>query len=206
MPNTIMRKIAAVLLPACLLAGPVPAAAEPGIDTATLSESKVAMLDASQAGAAGKSFLAATIIDAPLPALCAIIQDFSGYPGFMPSVAKTVVTRGADATLVDMTLKLPMGKSKRYRLKMDAKSSAQLCQLSWKMLPSAGLTPDQTIADTTGYWQLTPAPADKRKTVVKYFVYTDPGPVPIGMGWIVDSLSKDSLPKTLEALRAKAAR
>jgi hypothetical protein len=202
-----MRQITLLLLPACLLAGPARAGAEPGIDTATLSESRVAMLDASQPGAAGKSFLAATIIDAPLPALCAIIQDFSGYPGFMPSVAKTVVTRGADAApLVDMTLKLPMGKVKRYRLKMEAKSNAQLCQLSWKMVPSAGVKPDESIADTTGYWQLTPAPLDKRKTVVRYFVYTDPGPVPIGMGWIVDSLSKDSLPKTLEALRGKAAR
>ena len=201
-----MRKITALLLPACLLAGPAHAGAEPAIDPATLSESKVAMFDASQAGAPGKSFLAATIIDAPLPALCAIIQEFSGYPDFMPSVAKTVVTRGADAaTLVDMTLKLPMGKIKRYRLKMEAKSSEQLCQLSWKMVPSAGVKPDESIADTTGYWQLTPAPFDKRKTVVRYFVYTDPGPVPLGMGWIVDSLSKDSLPKTLEALRAKAA-
>ncbi|WP_273671583.1 hypothetical protein [Janthinobacterium fluminis] len=194
-----------LLLPACLCCGA--SRAEPAIDAATLSESKVTLQEVGKAGAAGKSFLAATIIDAPLPSLCAIIQNFADYPSFMPSVAKTAVTRGADAAvLVDMTLQLPLGKVKKYRLKMEAKSGAQLCQLAWKMVPSAGLKQEETIADTSGYWQLTPAPADKLKTVVRYFVYTDPGPVPMGMGWIVDSLSKDSLPKTLEALRAKAGR
>lgn len=201
-----MRQITALLLSACLLAGPA-LATEPGIDPATLSESKVSMLDVGKAGASGKSFVAATIIDAPLPNLCAIIQNFADYPSFMPSVEKTAVARGADeATLVDMTLKLPLGKVKKYRLKMTPKSAPKSCQLAWKMVPWPGLKPEETIADTSGYWQLTPAPADAHKTVVKYVVYTDPGPVPLGMGWIVDSLSKDSLPKTLEALRAKAVR
>jgi hypothetical protein len=36
-------------------------------------------------------------------------------------------------------------------------------------------------------------------------VYADPGPVPFGFGWIVDMMSKRSLPRTLEALRARAA-
>ncbi|MES2261625.1 MAG: hypothetical protein V4724_24175 [Pseudomonadota bacterium] len=191
-------------LPAYLLCGA--ACAQPAIDTASLSESKVALRDVSQAGAAGKSFVAATIIDAPLLKLCAIIQDFQDYPSFMPSVSKTAVARGADASsLVDMTLSLPLGKIKKYRLKMTPDSGAQQCRLAWKMQPWPGVKQEETINDTTGYWQLTPAPADSRKTVVQYFVYTDPGPVPLGMGWIVDSLSKDSLPKTLEALRTKAA-
>ncbi|HAT30764.1 MAG TPA: hypothetical protein DCW29_07900 [Janthinobacterium sp.] len=202
-----MPTLKTLLLPALLLGAAIHAvhAAQPAIDPASLSESAVAMRDVSAPGAAGKSFLAATIIDAPLPALCGIIGNFAGYPGFMPSVDKTRVTHGADgAALVDMTLKLPLGKIKRYRLRMEPKSGPQSCHLAWKMVPSEGLKADETIADTTGYWQLTPAP-DKNKTVVTYFVFTDPGPVPMGMGWIVDSLSKDSLPKTLEALRAKAA-
>ncbi|MET3132734.1 ribosome-associated toxin RatA of RatAB toxin-antitoxin module [Oxalobacteraceae bacterium GrIS 1.11] len=195
-----------LFLPALLLCGAVQADMPPGIDMANLSESSIAMSDVSKPGASGKSFVAATIINAPLPRLCALIQDFANYPSFMPGVDQTRVTRAADdASLVDMTLKLPLGKVKKYRLKMEARSSTQLCHLAWKMVPSEGLKQEETIADTTGYWQLTPAPADKNKSVVKYFVYTDPGPVPLGMGWIVDSLSKDSLPKTLEALRGKAA-
>jgi hypothetical protein len=72
------------------------------------------------------------------------------------------------------------------------------------MVPRPELTQEETIADTSGYWDLAPLASNKNKTVVKYFVYSDPGPVPMGLGWIVDSLGKDSLPKTLEALRNKA--
>ena len=175
------------------------------IDVNHLSETQVDISDVSKAGVAGKSFVAGTIIDAPLPKLCAIIDNYADYPSFMPNTDKTVVVQAADTiSVVDMTLKLPLGKIKKYRLRMEAKNSPQACHLAWKMVPQPALTPEETIADTSGYWELTPHPANKNKTVVKYFVYSDPGPVPMGLGWIVDSLGKDSLPKTLEALRSKA--
>ena len=72
------------------------------------------------------------------------------------------------------------------------------------MLPRPGIAPEDTIADTHGHWRLAPWAKDRSKTEVRYEVYTDPGPVPTGFGWIVDALSKDSLPKTLEALRVRA--
>ena len=177
------------------------------LDPATLSEEKVVMVEAGKAGAPGKAFLAGTVIAAPVSKVCATLLDYAGYPGFMPNLKETRVSRAADAsTMVDMTLGLPLGKIKKYRLKMDSKVAPDRCQLSWKMLPWPGLKPEETIADTTGYWQLAPQAADRGKTVVQYYVYTDPGPVPTGLGWIVDSLSKDSLPKTLEALRNRVAK
>lgn len=193
-------------LPAALLIVCTGAAAE-AIDPAKLSEKEVALREVPAKKAQGKAFIAATIIKAPLARLCGIIQDYPSYPGFMPSVAQTAVTPGADGnSLVDMTLKLPLGKVKKYRLEMTPTSGAQQCRLAWKMVPSAGLKPEETIGDTDGYWQLSPLSGDVGKTVVQYYVYTDPGSVPLGAGWIVDSMSKDSLPKTLEALRARAAR
>ncbi|MFP5390975.1 MAG: hypothetical protein ACLGI6_05435 [Gammaproteobacteria bacterium] len=184
------------------LAAPLCASAE-SVDVATLSESKVALQEVATK-AEGKAFLAVTLINAPMARLCAIIQDYAAYPGFMPSVSKTVVTRGSSSdTLVDMSLKLPLGKTKQYRLKMTPATTPQQCRLAWKLVPTPGLKPEETIADTDGYWQL--APAANGRTAVQYYVYTNPGPVPLGAGWIVESMSKDSLPKTLEALRAKAA-
>jgi len=193
-----------ILLAAALaLAGGTASAADLG----PLSESRVAMQDVSKAGVPGKSFLAGTVINAPLARLCAAIQDFPDYPNFMPNVDQVKVTpAAADSSLVDLTLKLPMGKIKKYRLKMEPKSAPQSCQLAWKLVPVAGLKQEETIADTSGYWQLAPDAADKNKTTVRYMVYTDPGPVPLGFGWIVDSMSKDSIPKMLEALRARVAR
>ena len=67
-----------------------------------------------------------------------------------------------------------------------------------------GLRPEESIVDTSGYRE--PAPSSvARKTAVRYIVYTDAGPIPFGLGWIVDSLSKDSIPQTMEALRKRAA-
>lgn len=197
-----MTRLRKTILAAALAAILAPALAADPVDGAVLSESEVALHEVSTKGAPGKTFVAATLIGAPLERLCGIIQDYAGYPRFMPSVARTVVSKGADgAPLVDMTLKLPLGKTKQYRLRMSATTSAQQCRLAWKMVPTPGLKAEQTIADTTGYWLLTPAPGGK--TAVKYYVYTDPGPVPLGAGWIVDSMSRDSLPKTLEALRTR---
>lgn len=194
-----------LLFAATLLGACTGAFADTGIDTARLSETEVALADVGKAGQPGKAFMAATIINAPVPKLCAMIQDYAAYPSFMPNVDKVAVLRKDDAAQVDMTLKLPLGKVKKYRLRMEPKVSAAQCQLSWKMLPWEGVSAEEAIADTTGYWLLVPHAVDKNKTVVKYMVYTDPGPVPMGLGWIVDSMSKGSMPKTLEALRQRAA-
>ena len=190
------------LLHACVFAHTV---SPDTIDAGKLSDASVTMQDVSQPNAAGKSFIAGTVIDAPMKKLCATIQDYSEYPSFMPNMAQTRIVRAdGKSSVVDMTLKLPLGKVKKYRLQMEPAISDQVCRLSWKLVPWEGLKPEETIVDTTGYWHLTPLASDKNKTVVRYFVYTNPGAIPVGLGWIVDALSKDSLPKTLEALRKKS--
>ncbi|KQX01291.1 hypothetical protein ASC94_01190 [Massilia sp. Root418] len=202
---TVTTKLLA--LPATLLCAGACAAAPDAIDPAKLSEKDVTLQEVPSGKPQGKAFLAATIINAPMARLCGIIQDYAGYPGFMPSVSHTALSKSASGSpLVDMTLKLPLGKVKKYRLEMTPKVSPQQCRLAWDMVPNAALKNEETIAGTDGFWQLAPVAGDSGKTVVQYYVYTDPGPVPMGAGWIVDSMSKDSLPKTLEALRARALR
>ena len=65
-----MTHLNILLVSALALAGGTTAAAELG----PLSESRVAMQDVSKAGVPGKSFLAGTVIGAPLAKLCAAIQ------------------------------------------------------------------------------------------------------------------------------------
>lgn len=171
-----------------------------------LAAPDVAVVDVSRPGMPGKTFAASTSMPASVATVCATIQDFAAYPQFMPNVDKIAVAPGgAGTSLVDITLKLPMGKIKRYRLKMTPKVADASCQLAWKLVPMEGVKIDDTIADTSGYWQLTPDAKDPGKTSIKYQVYTDPGPVPMGFGWIVDSMSRDSIPKMFEALRARVA-
>jgi ribosome-associated toxin RatA of RatAB toxin-antitoxin module len=188
-----------------LLSGAVCAAqaADP-IDLRKLSESAVTLVETSKPGLAGKSFVAATIINAPVETLCALVQDYADYPSFMPNTESAKVAMVSQGrAVVDVTLKLPMGKMKKYRLGMESTVSPEACTVAWKQLPWRGLKAEETIADTYGSWQFTPAP-QAGKSVVKYVVYTDPGPIPFGLGWIVDSLSKDSIPQALEGLRKKA--
>jgi hypothetical protein len=188
------------ILPALLFACASAQAADV-IDVRKLSESGVTLIETSKEGSPGKSFAAGTIINAPLETLCAAVQDYASYPSFMPNTESTTVAMtNASQAVIDVTLKLPMGKIKKYRLRMEANVTPEACKLSWKQLPWRGLKAEETIADTYGYWLLTPAGS---KTAVRYVVYTDPGPIPFGLGWIVDSLSKDSIPQTLEALRKK---
>lgn len=174
------------------------------LDMSRLSDKDVALADVGKPGSAGKSFVAATIINAPLQQVCALIQNYEAYPGFMPNTQSTRVSQtGPSFSVIDVTLKLPMGKIKKYRLRMEPKASAESCVVAWKLVPWPGLKQEETITDTTGSWQLSPAPG-QGKTIVRYSVFTDPGPIPFGAGWIVDSLSKDSIPQTLEALRKRA--
>lgn len=175
------------------------------VDADNPDDNRIVVTDLSKPASAGKTFAASTLMSASVQKLCSIILDYSAYPRFMPNTAKTDVLRlDEHDALVDMTLALPLGKTKQYRLRMTSNVSRRACHLSWKLVPRADLTADQTIADTSGYWRITPQPANPGKTMVEYFVYADPGPVPFGLGWIVDIMSRESLPRTLEAVRERA--
>jgi hypothetical protein len=194
------------------MAAPAPAsAAAPGApqppDAAELAGGAVSVVQAPTGGQPGKAFTAWTLVAAAVPRLCAMVQDYASYSSYMPNTKSALpVGAGEGYVLVDMTLELPLGQEKKYRLRLEPQQSdAAQCKLAWRLVP-AGLPAAATIADTSGYWLFTPAPGDGAQTLVEYHVYADPGPVPYGFGWIVDMMSKRSLPRTLEALRAQAAR
>jgi hypothetical protein len=54
---------------------------------------------------------------------------------------------------------------------------------------------EETIRDTSGYWRI--EAQSENKSLTLYHLYTDPGPIPFGLGWIVDVLSKNSVPQVL---------
>ena len=174
-------------------------------DTAP-SEDQVRVTEQPATGQPGKTFTAVTLIAAPVAKLCGIVQDYPSYASYMPNTKSALpVGAGEGYVLVDMNLDLPLGQEKKYRLRLDADASGNQCKLSWKLIPRPDLKQSDTIADTTGYWLFRPAAGAAEKSVVEYHVYADPGPVPFGFGWIVDLMSKRSLPRTLEALRGRAA-
>lgn len=209
--------VAAALSAAIALASPGPAIAAATANSATapqapdlasLSGGTVQVAEAPSPGLPGKAFTAWTLVQSPVPRLCAMVQDYASYPSYMPNTKSALpVGEGDGYVLVDMTLDLPLGQQKKYRLRLEQQQQPDdtQCKLAWRLVPT-GLAPADTIADTTGYWLFTPIPGASGKTLIEYHVYADPGPVPYGFGWIVEMMSKRSLPRTLEALRAQAAK
>lgn len=198
--------LAAALAVPALAAGATPVPQLP--DLASLAGGTVQVAEAPSPGLPGKAFTAWTLVQASVPRLCAMVQDYPSYSSYMPNTRSALpVGEGDGYVLVDMTLDLPLGQQKKYRLRLEqqAQTDATQCKLAWRLVPT-GLAPADTIADTTGYWLFTPIPGESGKTLIEYHVYADPGPVPFGFGWIVDMMSKRSLPRTLEALRAQATR
>ncbi|XLZ72730.1 hypothetical protein ABT364_12395 [Massilia sp. SR12] len=199
--------IAPVLAAPAPAATPASASAPAAPDAASLAGGAVHVVPAESPGLPGKAFTAWTLVPATVPRLCAMVQDYAAYAAYMPNTKSAqTVSAGEGYVMVDLTLDLPLGQEKKYRLRLEPQSDATQCRLAWRLIPS-GLAPADTIADTTGYWLFKPLPgSDNSKTLVEYHVYADPGPVPYGFGWIVEMMSKRSLPRTLEALRLQAAK
>jgi hypothetical protein len=126
------------------------------------------------------------------------------YPEFMPNVSRIdiVEQRGNDAVL-NYTLALPMGNTKKYRLSLSERAAGnQFSILEWHMMKWPELKAEETIADTTGYWRI--EEKSEKQSLVLYHVYTDPGHIPFGLGWIVDVLTKKSVPDVLLQTKKRA--
>ena len=123
----------------------------------------------------------------------------------MPNVKEVIVKDlPGPEVVVDWQLQLPMGVIKRYSLKCWAKEEDHRVQRFWKKLPWPGLKPKETIVDTYGQWILEEFPGTDNRVLAYYRVYTDPGKVPFGTGWIVDILTEQSVPDIIKRTRQRA--
>ena len=144
------------------------------------------------------------LIEGTLREVSGVLTDYASYPEFMPNVKEISIRDSADeGFVVDHKLGLPMGIVKKYRLKYWAKSEANSVQLFWKKRPWPELKPSQTIVDTYGQWILEDLSGANDQVLAYYRVYTDPGKVPLGTGWIVDLLTKESIPNMFKGTRRR---
>jgi hypothetical protein len=152
----------------------------------------------------GRTFEAIGLINAPKNIILQVLDTYEEYPEFMPNVSHIEILEQKDnEAVLNYTLSLPLGKIKKYRLKIIVtEDDKQTSRLVWRMKKWPGLKAQETIKDTTGYWLV--REKAQNSALVLYHVYTDPGPVPFGLGWIVDVLSKKSVPKALSQTKARA--
>jgi len=156
------------------------------------------------AGKKGRTFEAIGLVKASRNNVLKVVKDYKKYPEFMPNVSRIDIVdqRGNDA-VINYTLALPMGNTKKYRISLSESATGnQFSVLEWHMMKWPELKTEETIADTTGYWRI--EEKSEKISLVLYHVYTDPGPIAFGLGWIVDILTKKSVPDVLLQTKKRA--
>ena len=152
----------------------------------------------------GKTFEAIGYINASKTTIIKVLTEYEKYPDFMPNISHVkIVEKKGNAVILNYTLTLPLKKIKKYRLKISvSEPEEQSALIQWELLKWPELKPEETIKDTTGYWRI--EEKTQNSSLVLYHVYTDPGPIPFGLGWIVDVLSKNSVPDALLQTKNRA--
>lgn len=155
-------------------------------------------------GKDGKTFEAIGLINASRGTILQVLSEYEKYPEFMPNVSHIEIVEQIDnESIINYTLTLPLGKIKKYRLKIDVtEPESRSSLIKWQLQNWAELKIEETIRDTSGFWRI--EERTQNSSLVLYHVYTDPGPIPFGLGWIVDVLSKNSVPEALLQTKARA--
>ena len=171
-------------------------------ETSEVSRGKIILRAVASSGLKGKAFEAIGTLPGTLDEVLAVVLDYRNYDAFMPRIERTVVTdEGPLIALVELHLKLPLGLSRRYRLRYTARMGADGFRVDWVKVPWPEVPPSHTVVDTSGHWLV--VRTDDGGLLGLYHVYTDPGRVPLGMKGLALSLSKHDLPKILEAVRSR---
>lgn len=171
-----------------------------------LNRGEIVIREIKEQKAGLQTFEALGQIKASGETLGTILTDFENYPTFMPNVREIeILSRNESGVIMNYLLELPLGREKRYRLRISGpRQNESSLLLRWSLVPWPELKPEETIKDTTGYWLV--QNKAKGQSLVLYHVSTDPGDIPFGLGWIVDILTKQSVPGAISALRDRAAK
>jgi hypothetical protein len=140
----------------------------------------------------GKRYEAIAVVKAPPKAVMAFLKDFKAYVGLMPNLKKISFTWDKNLAHVRQDLKVAL-TSVAYVLNIAHYGDSVI---EWEFV-------EGDIKDTTGYYKFFPR-ADGKETLLVYHVYTDPGmAIP---QFIMNLLTKKSMPGVIEAIRAEVAK
>ena len=169
-----------------------------------LAQGEIIVRDLSTDQKAGKTVEAIGLIKAGIDDVYQVLLNFEDYNEFMPNVAEVAIfKKDSNNAILNYTNELPLNKVKKYRLDMSYQKKKNEAMFKWEMIEWPGLRKSETINNTTGYWLLKNYPDKHNHIIALYHVYSDPGPVPLGLGWIVDILTYNSVPEIVINTRAR---
>jgi hypothetical protein len=171
-------------------------------EQADVRKGKIVLKDVANPGLKGRTFEAIGTLTGTLDEVLAVILDYRNYHQFMPRVERTIVTDEAPGVaLVEQHLRLPLGLTRKYRLRYTACVGEDAFRVDWVKVAWPELPLSHSVADTSGHWQVVRMPEGGLLAV--YHVYTDPGRVPLGMKSLALSFSRHDVPKLIEAVRSR---
>ena len=138
------------------------------------------------------------IVNANIEDVFKAVENFDNYHKFMPrfdSVQKIEESNNLKEYIFNIIL--PLNIKYKYKIKSKEHYEKSYAWLAWETIPWE----ENSITETWGQWYLTPYNGSDNQTLIQYQVYTDPGYIPFGFEWIVDIMTKKSLPKTIENLK-----
>jgi hypothetical protein len=163
---------------------------------------EVVLRELASAGSKGRTYEAIGRIGGSLDEAASVLADFESYPDFMPNVSAVKVReRTGPSAVVEISLRLPLGMKRQYRLNYTAVRDEAGFTLDWHQMPWPELKPSHAIADTSGYWFV--RGFEDGGLLVVYHVYTDPGRVPLGLTGIARGLAKHKITGGIEELRER---
>ncbi|MEE8335535.1 MAG: SRPBCC family protein [Candidatus Neomarinimicrobiota bacterium] len=163
-----------------------------------LFQNEIIVRELSPAGARGRTLEAVALFPASLDAVYEVIIDFKDYPDFMPNIANVeILNSNHSSAILNYTISLPLKKIKKYRLELSYWINNNTALITWAMVPWPELSETETISNTEGYWLVKNYPEKEGHVIVLYHAYTDPGEIPLGLGWIIDILTNHSIPTIL---------
>ena len=146
----------------------------------------------------GEHYQVYGIINSNITDVFNAITNFEDYPKFMPRFESANLVENSDSLLAYIfNINLPMNIKYKYKIKMQVLQSLESSWLAWETIDWE----ENSIEETWGQWYLTPYELNNNQVLVQYQVYTDPGYIPFGFKWIVDVLTKKSLPETVSNLK-----
>lgn len=128
-----------------------------------------------------------------LATLTQVLTDYEAYPEFMSTVEEVKILEAyPDSAILEFRLVLPMGLERKYRINnVFSQPAPNRWLLAWDHLSWPELKPSETLQDTEGFWLF--HDLGNGRLLVVYRVYSDPGPIPYGLKWLVTPLSQKSV-------------
>ena len=146
----------------------------------------------------GKHYQVYGMVNNPPKNVFKAVENFDDYQYFMPRFKSAEQVELTD-TLISyiFSIELPMNINYQYKIKVHKSLEKSVYWLAWETIGWE----ENSIEETWGQWYLQPYGDYNQQTLIHYQVYTDPGYIPLGFKWVVDILTKGSLPKTVGNLK-----